>query len=140
MFALHACRQRVEIADARAALSKERIAASKAATDAAMMAATTAAHGTLGLDSPTAVAAATAAKRPFLAGRFWPSPSVPHSMSSGAVGAAAAAARRCNSSMGGASTKAGRKLRRFVDKLQHDQGRGKRVSRQSWRLSTSFSH
>jgi hypothetical protein len=138
LFALHACRQRVEVADARAALSEERIAASKAATDAALMVATTAAHGTIGLDTPTAWGPATAAKRPFPAGRVWPSASVPHSVSSGAVGAAAAAARRCNSSMGGASSKAGRKLRRIVDKLQHDQGRGKRVSRQCWKLDQPY--
>lgn len=124
---LCACRQRVEIADARAALSKERIAASKAATDAAMMAATTAAHDTISLDTSAALGAATAAKRSYLHGRLWPSASVPHSVSSGPLGVAAAAVRRCNSTMGGASTKAGRRLRRMIDKLQ-DQGRGKRVS------------
>lgn len=125
----------MEIADARAALIKERIAASKAATDAAAMAAAAAMHDTMSLDTPTGlVAATTAAKRPFLAGKLWPSASVPHSVSStaAAAGAAAAAARRCNSTMGAGSSKAGRKLRRLVDKLQHDQGpggKGKRVRR-----------
>lgn len=120
-------RQRVEIADARAALSKERIAASKAATDAALTAASTAAHGSMGLDTCTAVTAGP--KRPSTTGRLWPSASVPQSVSCGpGVGVAAAAVRCCNSTLGGASSKAGRKLRRIVDQLQQDQGRGKKVS------------
>jgi len=125
-------RQRVEIADARAALSRERIAASKAATDAAALAvaATTGGYDTGGFDVRTAslqgMAAATAAKRAYLAPGLWASASVPHSISSAtaAAVAAAAAARRCNSTMGGVSSKASKKLRRLVSKLQHDQGAG----------------
>lgn len=141
----------MEIADARAVLSRERIAASRAATDAAAAAAAIA--STTGYDSSSldlraaslpGMAAATAAKRACGVHGLWSSASVPHSISSAtaaAAAAAAAAARRCNSTLGGTtSSRASKKLRRLVDKLQHDQGvggKGKKVSGEgpSWLLA-----